>query len=244
MKENIIRAILFDSGRVLNGPASGHWFISPKCFDYVDKSQFDSLSEEKIGNAFFNAQEYINSEKLIKTTDDELIKFKRFFEIFSDKLPELNLNKMQIEGLAEDLVFNTKKYKFFDDAVNVIKELSKSYKLGVVSDAWPSLIDVYKDAGLYDYFSTFVISSIIGVTKPDEKMYLTALNELQLKPENAVFIDDNLNNCKGAANLGIKALWLCRDKSEYENNKGIDISTNIEVINSLYDIINSKFLSD
>lgn len=28
--ENDIKAILLDSGRVLNGPVTGHWFITPK----------------------------------------------------------------------------------------------------------------------------------------------------------------------------------------------------------------------
>lgn len=236
-----IKAVLFDSGKVMNGPASGQWFISPKFFDYVDKSILFSLSKEKLEKAFYKAQVYINGEKLIKTVDDELEKFKVFFQIFANEIPELELNKEKIDCLAQDLVFNTKKYVFYDDAIDVIKSLSDSYKIGIVSDAWPSLINVYKDAALYKYFSTFVVSSIIGVTKPNEKIYMTAVDELNIKPENAVFVDDNLNNCNGAVKLGIKALWLCRDKSEYEANKQINIDKDIEVINTLYDITNTKF---
>ena len=29
MQKDIIKVILFDSGKVLNAPATGHWFMSP-----------------------------------------------------------------------------------------------------------------------------------------------------------------------------------------------------------------------
>lgn len=35
-KKGNIKAILFDSGRVLNQSSTGHWFISPRFFEYVD----------------------------------------------------------------------------------------------------------------------------------------------------------------------------------------------------------------
>lgn len=63
------------------------------------------------------------------------------------------------------------------------------------------------------YFDSFVISSFLGTTKPDEKMYITALKELNVKPDETVFIDDNLKNCKGAINVGINAILLCRNQT-------------------------------
>ena len=50
---------------------------------------------------------------------------------------------MQIKGLATDLVYNSDKYVFFDDALKVIPTLKSKYKLAIVSDAWPSLKDVF-----------------------------------------------------------------------------------------------------
>lgn len=39
MAQNI-KAILFDSGRVLNKPVTGHWFITPNFFSFVDENKF------------------------------------------------------------------------------------------------------------------------------------------------------------------------------------------------------------
>ena len=59
-----IKAILFDSGRVLNGPVTGHWFITPNFWEYVNKGVFDSLDKSKIASAFAEADKYIVAQKL------------------------------------------------------------------------------------------------------------------------------------------------------------------------------------
>ena len=57
----------------------------------------------------------------------------------------------KIELLAKDLVYNPKKYVFYDDALQVLSDLRGKYKLGIVSDVWPSLRDVYVKQGLDTY---------------------------------------------------------------------------------------------
>ena len=234
-----MKAILFDSGRVLNYPQSGHWFITPNFFRYVHKDVFDSIPTEKKKLAFKKAYDYINSYKLIKTQEEEYRHFTEYYNIFFKELPELNLKTDDVKKVAEDLVYNPQKYLFFDEAAGVIDMLSKEYKLGVVSDAWPSLNTVFEAAGLRNYFSTFVISSVLGVTKPEGIMYQTALDELGVLPENTIFVDDNLRNCIGAKKLGIHAVLLCRNKFEYALNKirsvgkGYDVITNLQQLSGL-----------
>ena len=137
IEKDKIKAILFDSGKVLNFPASGHWFISPKFYEYINKETFNKIAQEKITNAFKRANEYINSQSKIKTQNEELEHFLIFYNI-SSCIPELSLSQEEIILLAKDLVYNPEKYIFYDDALNVIPKLHKKYKLGIVSDAWPS----------------------------------------------------------------------------------------------------------
>ena len=233
MQKNKIKAILFDSGKVLNFPASGHWFITPNFFDYVEKEKFDGLDEKRISHAFKKANKYIDTVKLIQTREEELEHFTKFYRIFATELSELNLSSEKIELLAKDLVYNPEKYVFYDDALQVLSDLRGKYKLGIVSDAWPSLRDVYVKQGLDTYFDSFVISSLAGVTKPDEKMYTTALHELGVLPKEAVFVDDNLENCVGAGKLGIHSVLLCRNNWVYRWNKLKSIGKRYCVINTL-----------
>ncbi len=212
MKLNKMEAILFDSGRVLNESSSGHWFISPKFFDFVDKEVFDHLNSKHVKRAFKKAINYINSIPLIETQESEYEHFHKFYQLFSEELPMLNLSEADILGLTADLVYNPLKYKFFEDGLQLIPYLATNYKLAIVSDAWPSLESVYETAGLRKYFSSFIISSQLGVVKPDPKMYQAALDELGVDPSRALFVDDNLRNCLGAREVGIYPILLVRDK--------------------------------
>lgn len=239
-----IRAILFDSGRVLNYPQSGNWFITPNFFKYVDKNVFNSIPRDKRKLAFKRAYDYINSCKLIKTQEEEYVHFIEYYNIFFKKLPELNLKTDDVENIAKDLVYNPRKYIFFEEVASVISLLCKEYKLGVVSDAWPSLNSVFEAVGLRKYFSTFIISSMLGVTKPESIMYQTALDELGVLPENTIFVDDNLKNCIGANKLGIHSVLLCRNKYEYGINKILSIRKKYDVINSLQQLPKLKLMKN
>ncbi|MFD1177954.1 HAD-IA family hydrolase [Paenibacillus puldeungensis] len=230
-----IKAILFDSGRVLNEPATGHWFIPPKFSEFVNEQKYKDIDKKVLNLAFHTASAYISEQKWIKNEDEEYAHFLGFYRIFAAELPQLGLTDEIVNSLASDLVYNYEKYKFFPDAVELIPELSKTYKLAVVSDAWPSLEHVFKQAGLRDYFSSFVISSVIGVTKPHELMYKTALEELNLSPSEVVFIDDNVRNCDGAHELGIRSFLLCRDWKHYMYSK--ITCRKHTAVRDLYDVI-------
>ncbi len=232
-----IKAILFDSGRVLNGPVTGHWFITPNFLEYVNKSVFESLDKNRIASAFAKADKYIVTQKFMITKEEEYQHFIKFYEIFSSQLPELQLSSCAIEKIAKDLVFNPKKYIFYDDALSVIPELKSNYKLAIVSDAWPSLLDVYEENNMTSYFDSIVISSFLGTSKPDSKMYNTALQELNIKPEEAIFIDDSLKNCMGAMAVGINTVLLCRNKQAYIREKIKSIGQGYKVINNLNQLI-------
>ena len=234
-----IRAILIDSGRVLNVPVTGHWFITPNFFNYVDKKIFSSIAISNRRKAFNKAGQYMIKQKLILNEEEEYKHFVEYYRIFSKSLPQLQLQDKDIQAIAKDLVYNYSKYSFYNDVIGLIPELSKEYKLAIVSDAWPSLENVFKKAELRNYFSSFVISSIKGVTKPHEVMYKTALEELNVYPEEAIFIDDSIKNCDGAINLGINSFVLCRDWRLYAYN--MLAHRNHNIIRNLNDI--KKLLS-
>lgn len=231
-----IKGILFDSGKVLNKPSSGHWFISPEFFQYVDEEKFKHVDKKKVSLAFKKANEYINEQNVVADKESEYNFFVNFYKIFLQNLHELNTDDKIAEMLANDLVYNAEKYEFYDDAIKVIPKLKEKYKLGIVSDAWPSLLDVYANKNLDGYFDCIVISSILGVTKPNPKMYQTALNELELSPQEVIFIDDNLQNCKGAIKLGMNSILLCRNKGLYWWNKFKSLGKKYYVINNLKEI--------
>lgn len=212
-----IKAILFDSGGVLNYPRTGNWFIPPNFSLIVDLNKFKALDYSLVEKAFMEGMRYLNSEKYVLTELEEFILFKEFYRIISKELKGFELTEIQITELAKDTVYNDEKFLFPEHAFEIIPALSKKYKLGVVSDTWPSLERVFRNKGLRDYFSSFVMSSVLGVSKPHGLMFNTALSELKVKPEETLFIDNNVSNLHGAKKLGLQTALMCSEK-EYSTN--------------------------
>lgn len=234
------KAILFDSGKVLNGPTTGHWFVIPSFFNYVDKEEWDRLDDAQLREAFTKALKYVDSQPLISTREEEYTHFIEYYNILFECLDTITITNGQIKLLAYDYVYKNDKYTFFDDVKEVISKLYNHYKLAIVSDAWPSLEHIYIHAGLRNYFESFVISSQLGTLKPAPHMYETALKELGVTAEEAIFIDDNPKNCEGAIALGIDAVLLCRDQSSYSYYKNLNTLTVISGLNQLEEIFLNK----
>ncbi len=85
-------------------------------------------------------------------------------------------------------------------------------KVGIVTNAyqpmWQRDIEI-QEYGLYDYFPDCRISAAdIGYLKPHPAIFQAALDRLDLKPAETVFIGDSLEaDVVGAQRAGMRAIW-------------------------------------
>lgn len=227
-----IKAILFDSGRVLNHPRTGNWFIPPNFNNIVNVKNMKVSNYILLLKAIKKASQYLDQQKIVLTEEDEFRHFIEFYKIIAREPIGIKLTEEQIFEIAKDTVYNDRKFLFPNEVFQIIPKLSKNYKLGIISDTWPSLERVFKNVGLRGYFSTFVMSSKLGVNKPDELMFTTALDELKIKPEEAIFIDDNEMNVEGAQELGMEGILM--DSKMYSKvNERICKITNLSEIEAI-----------
>lgn len=87
---------------------------------------------------------------------------------------------------------------------------SRGLRLGVVSNAWPSLERDYRARSLPDYFDPFVISAQVGCSKPDARIFQVALDRLGLPPHDVLLVDDSPRNVATARALGMQGVALAR----------------------------------
>lgn len=91
--------------------------------------------------------------------------------------------------------------------VDLIKELKKEYKVVLLSNAMGSwLADILRQKGLVELFDEIVLSSLVGLVKPEAEIYRLALSRADSQPSEAVFIDDNPKNVAGAGAVGIDGI--------------------------------------
>jgi putative hydrolase of the HAD superfamily len=94
--------------------------------------------------------------------------------------------------------------------IDFIKELrSKRYKIILLSNASHSFFErfVFVEHPWFPaLFDDIVISAVVKMIKPNSDIYLYTLKKNNLKPEDAIFIDDNKDNIVGSEKVGIPSI--------------------------------------
>lgn len=147
-------------------------------------------------------------------------------------LPEHNFYdllfiKMQIElgylverglieaGAVEDYSQKVAQY-CYEQARNSVEEarptleaLSARYPMVLVSNFYGNVESVLKDFDLLKYFKQIVESAVVGVRKPDPKIFMLGVDALGLKPEDVLVVGDSYKkDIIPAESIGCKVLWL------------------------------------
>jgi putative hydrolase of the HAD superfamily len=82
-------------------------------------------------------------------------------------------------------------------------------KLAVVSNSEGTIEQMLTEIGLASLFDAIVDSTIVGVTKPDPRIFQIALDRLAVSPANAIMIGDSPSaDITGAHAAGLRAVLL------------------------------------
>ena len=94
-----------------------------------------------------------------------------------------------------------------------LEALNGEYRMGIISDTGVTPGSIIRDHleghELLHYFTSTVFSDEVGYCKPDPRVFEKALNELKVRPEEAVHVGDLLRtDVAGAKGVGMKAVWV------------------------------------
>lgn len=93
------------------------------------------------------------------------------------------------------------------ELISFIRKLKSQWKSGMITNAWPEMRHYIEDVWkISDAFHHIVISAEVGLVKPDPAIYQLALRQMNVAPEEAVFIDDFVENVEGAQAVGMTAI--------------------------------------
>jgi epoxide hydrolase-like predicted phosphatase len=101
-----------------------------------------------------------------------------------------------------------------DDAlVDYVRELHKKYRTALLSNAWDDLRQVIAESWhIEDAFDVLIISSEVGMVKPDPRIFHFALDRLRVAAEEVIFVDDFQCNVEAAQSVGIQAIRFQTDQ--------------------------------
>jgi putative hydrolase of the HAD superfamily len=93
------------------------------------------------------------------------------------------------------------------ELVAYIDQLHEKYKTALLTNASASFINpLIEKIGLKKVFDQVVVSSEIGIIKPDPRIYEYTLKLLGVEPSESVFVDDSQARVNGAAAVGMQAI--------------------------------------
>ncbi len=153
-----------------------------------------SLSDEEILSKWINkTPDGVN----IGTVSD-LKEVKRYVE-FLQKSLGINISYEDFVNLYEE---EFKAVKYYKDVVDYAHSLKSRCKIAILSNLMyfdKKRINDQYDLSKFDYV---YLSFEIGMRKPDEKIYKYVLDDLKVKPEDILFIDDDYQNILAAKKCG------------------------------------------
>ena len=94
-----------------------------------------------------------------------------------------------------------------DDMQAVLEDLRRDFRLGIIANQHPPIMDALRDYGLLPYFDVIAIDEIVGVSKPDPKIFQWAFAQAGCTAAEAIMVGDRPDvDIAPAKTLGMGAI--------------------------------------
>jgi len=165
--------------------------------------------------------------KEVEIFDKGLISEEEFYRLACNKLNVSNISKIEFYE-----AFNSVMTRGNQEVIDVIKKLRalNRFKIIALSNVNKTHIDhaLQKKEFLVflKLFDELIFSYEIHMIKPEPEIFLYTIKKAQCRPEEIVFIDDNLSNVNPARKLGISGIHFTNLKNLIEELKKLGIQLN------------------
>jgi epoxide hydrolase-like predicted phosphatase len=178
-----IRAVYFDLGGVL--------------FRTEDKSPRTKLAES-LGLTYHEIEKIIFGSGLSAQASIGAISEQEHWRGVASalNLPESEIPRVEDAFFSGDRLDHT--------LLDFLRSLRPNIKIGLISNAWSGLREWSIRQKFDDVFDDMTISAEVGIRKPDARIYQLALERLDVRPEEAILIDDAPENITGAQAVGMR----------------------------------------
>jgi len=192
---NSVRGVIFDWGGVITGPIIDTVFAWLEA-EGIDKDSYTAAMRPWVQRAYGAEQQDtpIHALERGEVTDAE------FEHALARLLVTTDGRAVPAEGLLRRM-FGASAVQ--SEMLDLIRELrATGLKIGLLSNSWGGTQDGYPRDILEELFDATVISGLVGMRKPEERIFLLAAGQLGLEPVECVFVDDVEGNIAAARALG------------------------------------------
>ena len=196
----MIKGFIFDYGGTLD-TGGNHW---GRVLWHAYERHHLTVSEEQFRQAYVSVERQLGRESIIKP-------HYTFLETLDAKVrlqfQQLHLDESSVAPLVSDVYAATRRQTA--ESIRVLRPLSEQYPLALVSNFYGNLSVVLHEFGFDGLFRHVIESAVVGVRKPDERIFLMGLQALQLPADQVVVVGDSIkNDILPAQKLGCHTVWF------------------------------------
>jgi len=189
--------------------------LAAATFDVGGIIYSDEVFKRAIYAAIENYAGLIDANRFEKVYDEHL---KSHTGSLRSKLCMEFFGSLDLKG--EIMEFATARWNFepsdiYSDAKATIAELKASgLKIGLVANQPKSAVDSLKRDGIFELVDFLGISAVVGLEKPDPRIFELALAELGTTGPQTIHIGNRLDtDVIPAKSLGFKTVWILRGEA-------------------------------
>lgn len=204
------KGYIFDYGGTLD-TAGCHW---GKMLWHAYERQSIPVTEEQFREAYVFAERTLGKNPIIQTDytfrKTLEVKLRIEFEYLQAKGYLCNSNfclaSMQA-AVLDDLYERVR--TITAQSKEVLVKLKESYPIILVSNFYGNLPVVLEEFGLSGLFNTVVESAVVGIRKPDTRIFQLGVDALGLSPEEITVVGDSISkDIAPARRLGCQTVWI------------------------------------
>ena len=136
------------------------------------------------------------------------------------------INHLSVAYIDHLTTFN----HLFDGTLDILNYLKDKYELHIITNGFEEAQERKMDnANIKDYFKTITNSEMVGVKKPNPKIFNFALDSAKASPTESVMIGDSLEaDIEGAHSIGMETIYF--DYRNLNNSNGYNRVTTLKSI--------------
>ena len=146
-------------------------------------------------------------------------RYKNFYDLTGDAL-QFACKQFSVAlapTVLDDLMHHYYELKVYPDVAPALAKLQQKYKLAILSNANPGLLQkAVAHNKIEAHFSSIFSVDLIQKFKPDPAVYQIPVNGLDLDKASIVFLSSNTWDVAGAKSFGLKVVWVQRKPGALE----------------------------
>ena len=206
----MIRGYIFDYGGTLDTNGC-HW---GKMLWHAYQRQQIPVSEDAFREAYVYAERTLGRTPIIQSDYT-------FYKTLQTKI-RIEMEHLCTVGAwdADEAAFKAGLQRVLDDLYAKVKEITahskevletlhEKYPMVLVSNFYGNIHTVLSEFGLDSLFQDVIESAVVGIRKPNPKIFTLGVEALGLKPEECVVVGDSFfKDIEPARQAGCKTVWF------------------------------------